>query len=41
LAHVQGYAPAISVEFARKTVSGHDRPSFFELEEATDELAPA
>ncbi len=41
LAHVQGYAPAISVEFARKTLSGHDRPSFFELEEATDELAPA
>ncbi|MBL6953903.1 MAG: flagellar motor stator protein MotA [Alphaproteobacteria bacterium] len=41
LAHVQGYAPAISVEFARKTLSGHDRPSFFELETATDELAPA
>jgi chemotaxis protein MotA len=41
LAHVQGYAPAISVEFARKTLSGHDRPSFFELEAATDELAPA
>jgi chemotaxis protein MotA len=41
LAHVQGYAPAISVEFARKTLSGHDRPSFYELETATDELAPA
>ena len=41
LAHVQGYAPAISVEFARKTLAGHDRPSFFELEDATNELAPA
>ncbi len=41
LAHVQGYAPAISVEFARKTLSGHDRPSFIELEDATSELAPA
>ncbi len=41
LAHVQGYAPAISVEFARKTLSGHDRPSFIELEDATAELAPA
>ena len=41
LAHVQGYAPAISVEFARKTLSGHDRPTFFELEDATGELAPA
>jgi len=41
LAHVQGYAPAISVEFARKTLAGHDRPTFTELEDATSELAPA
>ncbi len=41
LAHVQGYAPAISVEFARKTLAGHDRPSFLELEDAKSELAPA
>ncbi|MBT3330423.1 MAG: flagellar motor stator protein MotA [Rhodospirillaceae bacterium] len=41
LAHVQGYAPAISVEFARKTLASHDRPSFTELEDATSELAPA
>ena len=41
LAHVQGYAPAISVEFARKTLAGHDRPSFTELEDAASELAPA
>jgi chemotaxis protein MotA len=40
LAHVQGYAPAISVEFARKILSGHDRPSFFEVEDATAELSP-
>ena len=41
LAHVQGYAPVISVDFARKTLAGHDRPSFLELEDATSELAPA
>ena len=40
IAHVQGYAPAISVEFARKTLTGHERPSFVELEDATGELAP-
>ena len=36
LAHLQGSAPIVSVEFARKTLSSHERPSFFELEEATD-----
>lgn len=41
LAHVQGYAPAISVEFARKTLTGHDRPSFAELEDATANVLPA
>ena len=34
LAHVSGYAPAVSVEFARKTLMSKDRPSFFEVEEA-------
>lgn len=34
LAHMQGNAPAISVEFARKAVPGHFRPSFKELEDA-------
>lgn len=34
LAHLQGYAPAVSVEFARKTLYSHERPSFAELEEA-------
>ncbi len=35
LAHVQGYAPAVSVEFARKSLMANERPSFAELEEAT------
>lgn len=34
LAHLQGYAPAVSVEFARKTLYSHERPSFLEVEEA-------
>lgn len=38
LAHLQGYAPAVSVEFARKTLLSHTRPSFHELEEATQDL---
>lgn len=41
LAHAQGYAPAISVEFARKTLTGHDRPTFLEVEEATANVVPA
>jgi chemotaxis protein MotA len=35
IAHLQGYAPAVSVEFARKILQSHTRPSFQELEEAT------
>ena len=34
LAHMSGYAPAVSVEFARKTLHHHDCPTFQELEEA-------
>jgi len=34
LAHVQGNAPAVSVEFARKTIPMGVMPSFKELEEA-------
>jgi chemotaxis protein MotA len=41
IAHVSGYAPAISVEFARKILSGHDRPSFMEIEDATANTLPA
>lgn len=33
VAHTQGYAPQISVEFARKTLSNSVRPSFAELDE--------
>ena len=40
LAHVSGYAPAVSVEFARKTLLAKDRPSFFEVEEAVAALPP-
>jgi chemotaxis protein MotA len=40
LAHVSGYAPAVSVEFARKTLLSKDRPSFFEVEEAVAALPP-
>jgi len=35
LAHVQGYAPAVSIEFARKALMSDTRPTFIELEEAT------
>jgi chemotaxis protein MotA len=41
LAHMQGYAPAVSVEFARKTLMSSVRPTFAELEEATSALPPA
>lgn len=37
LAHLQGYAPAVSVEFARKTLYSHERPTFTEVEEACNE----
>jgi chemotaxis protein MotA len=40
LAHMQGYAPAISVEFARKMLLSSFRPSFAELEEATAAVPP-
>jgi chemotaxis protein MotA len=33
LSHVKGNAPAITVEFARKMIPGHLRPSFKELDE--------
>ncbi|HLI11817.1 MAG TPA: flagellar motor stator protein MotA [Alphaproteobacteria bacterium] len=41
LAHMQGYAPAISVEFARKALLSNVRPTFYEVEEATAALPPA
>ena len=34
IAHMQGHSPSIAIEFARKTLFSHERPSFAELEEA-------
>jgi len=39
IAHMQGYAPQISVEFARKSLSADVRPSFAEVEEMLDNLS--
>jgi len=38
IGHMQGYAPQVSVEFARKTLAGHIRPTFAEVEEMTQNL---
>jgi chemotaxis protein MotA len=38
LAYMQGYAPAVAVEFARKTLFAHERPSFYEVEEAVQAI---
>ena len=40
LAYMQGYAPAIAVEFGRKALNTDVRPTFYEVEEAV-EAAPA
>ncbi len=40
IAHLHGYAPAISVEYARKALNSDVRPTFGELEEATNALTP-
>ena len=40
LAHMQGYPPAVSIEFARKVLWSNDRPSFYEVEEAVNALPP-
>lgn len=34
IAHLQGYAPQVSIEFARKTLHGKLKPSFHEIDEA-------
>jgi chemotaxis protein MotA len=41
LAYMQGYAPAVVVEFARKALLSNVRPTFYEVEEATAALPPA
>jgi len=38
LAHLRGYAPQVSIEFARKNLASHLRPTFYEVEEAVSEL---
>jgi chemotaxis protein MotA len=38
LAHMQGYPPAVSIEFARKVLWSTERPSFYEVEEAVNAL---
>jgi chemotaxis protein MotA len=41
VAHLSGYAPAISVEYARKGLPDEVKPTFQEVEEATAALPPA
>ena len=41
LAYMQGYAPAVSVEFARKALFSDVRPTFYEVEEAVSALPAA
>lgn len=41
LAHLSGYAPAISVEYARNVLEPGFRPTFAQVEEATAALPPA
>ncbi|WP_142846954.1 flagellar motor stator protein MotA [Telmatospirillum sp. J64-1] len=40
LAHMQGYAPQVSIEFARKTLPPEVRPSFSEVEDTVTNLPP-
>jgi chemotaxis protein MotA len=41
LAYMQGYAPAIAVEFARKALGSDVRPTFYEVEEAVESVPAA
>lgn len=41
LAHMAGYAPAVSIEFARKALMSEVRPTFIEVEQSTANLQPA
>ncbi|MGL4825129.1 MAG: flagellar motor stator protein MotA [Alphaproteobacteria bacterium] len=38
LAHLNGYAPSVSVEFARKAILSQTRPTFYEVEETVSAL---
>ena len=39
LAYMNGYAPAVAIEFARKSIEPTYRPTFYELEEALNQLS--
>ncbi|MEE9300582.1 MAG: flagellar motor stator protein MotA [Alphaproteobacteria bacterium] len=41
LAYMQGYAPAVAIELARKTLFTEERPSFYEVEDAVAEMRTA
>jgi chemotaxis protein MotA len=41
LAYMQGYAPSVAVEFARKALNTDVRPTFYEVEEAVEHLPAA
>ena len=41
LAHMAGYAPAVSIEFARKALMSEVRPTFSEVEQSTANLQTA
>lgn len=41
LANLNGYPPAVSIEFARKTLFSDVRPTFYEIEEAVAQLPSA
>lgn len=40
LAHMQGYPPAVAIEFARKVLLSSERPNFYDVEEAVSALPP-
>ena len=40
LAYMQGYAPAVAIEFARKALNSDVRPTFYEVEEAVNNMPP-
>jgi chemotaxis protein MotA len=40
IAHMQGYAPQVSVEFARKVLNSSVRPTFAEVEEQIQNIPP-
>lgn len=41
IAYLNGYAPAVALEFARKTIPVHVRPSFYDVEEKVSNLPAA